>query len=141
MRRLYATLLHWFSTQHSTPRRSRATISQQTESLEVRTLLAAHPLADAPDIQFEVDNDWGSGRTAILTLNNDESTAFTDWKLEFKYSGTIESLWNAEVQNLGGGQYRITPPSWDDTLDPGESLAIGFVARGTHSEPTSLRTS
>lgn len=136
MRRLYATLLHWFSTQHSTPRRSRATISQQTESLEVRTLLAAHPLADAPDIQFEVDNDWGSGRTAILTLNNDESTAFTDWKLEFKYSGTIESLWNAEVQNLGGGQYRITPPSWDDTLDPGESLAIGFVARGTHSEPT-----
>ncbi|WP_197997525.1 glycosyl hydrolase family 8 [Gimesia panareensis] len=136
MRRLYATLLHWFSTQHLTPRRSRAKSSQQTESLEVRTLLAAHPLADAPDIQFEVDNDWGSGRTAILTLNNDESTAFTDWQLEFQYSGEIESLWNAEVQNLSGGRYRITPPSWDHTLDPGESLAIGFVARGTHSEPT-----
>lgn len=136
MRRLYATLLHWFSTQHNTPRRSRANISQQTESLEVRTLLAAHPLADAPDIQFEVDNDWGSGRTAVLTLNNDESTAFTDWQLEFQYSGEIQSLWNAEVQNLGGGRYRITPPSWDDTLDPGESLAIGFVAVGTHSEPS-----
>ncbi|QDU49298.1 glycosyl hydrolase family 8 [Gimesia panareensis] len=136
MRRLYATLLHWFSTQNLPPRRTRAKQSQQTESLEVRTLLAAHPLADAPDIQFEVDNDWGSGRTAILTLNNDESTAFTDWQLEFQYSGEIQSLWNAEVQNLGGGRYRITPPSWDDTLDPGESLAIGFVAVGTHSEPS-----
>jgi endo-1,4-beta-D-glucanase Y len=136
MRRLYATLLNWFSTQHITPRRSRPNLLQQTESLEVRTLLAAHPLADAPDIQFEVDNDWGSGRTAILTLNNDEATAFTDWQLEFQYSGEIQSLWNAEVQNLGGGRYRITPPSWDDTLDPGESLAIGFVAVGTHSEPS-----
>ncbi|HAW32018.1 MAG TPA: hypothetical protein DCY03_28585, partial [Planctomycetaceae bacterium] len=99
-------------------------------------MLSAHPLADAPDVQFEVDQDWGSGRTANLILNNDEATAFTDWQLEFDFNGEIQSLWNAEVENLGGGRYRITPPSWDATLDAGESLAIGLVAVGAYSEPS-----
>ena len=139
MKRLYMTLLQWFSQQHSTPRRSRAKMARpldSLESLEVRTMLAAHPLADAPDVQFQVEEDWGSGRTASLTLTNDESTAYTNWQLEFDYSGNIQSLWNARVENLGGGRYRITPPSWDNTLDTGESLAIGFVASGPNSEPT-----
>ena len=139
MKRLYMTLLQWFSQKHSTPRRSRAKMSRpldSLESLEVRTMLAAHPLANAPDVQFQVEEDWGSGRTASLTLTNDESTAYTNWQLEFDYSGNIQSLWNARVENLGGGRYRITPPSWDNTLDTGESLAIGFVASGPNSEPT-----
>lgn len=136
MKRLYITLLQWFAKQHITPRRSRAQKSRHIESLEVRTMLAAHPLADAPDVQFQVEEDWGSGRTASLTLINDEATAFTDWQLEFDYSGEIQSLWNAEVENLGGGRYRISPPNWDNTLDAGESLAVGFVAIGNHSEPT-----
>ena len=139
MKRLYAKLQQWFSKKHSTPRRSRDKMSRKMDSLEaleVRTMLAAHPLADAPDVQFQVEEDWGSGRTASLKLTNDESTAFTNWQLEFDYSGEIQSLWNAEVENLGGGRYRITPPNWDNTLDAGESLTIGFVSVGTHSEPT-----
>lgn len=99
-------------------------------------MLAAHPLADAPDVQFQIEEDWGSGRSASLILTNDEASAFTDWQLEFDYSGEIQSLWNAEVENLGGGRYRITPPNWDNTLDVGESLSVGFVAVGNHSEPT-----
>lgn len=105
------------------------------EPLEVRVMLAAHPLANAPDVQFQVEEDWGSGRTASLILTNDEATAFTDWQLEFEYTGEIQSLWNAEVQNLGNGRYRITPPNWDNTLDVGESLTVGFVSIGTHTEP------
>ncbi|WP_145176739.1 glycosyl hydrolase family 8 [Gimesia aquarii] len=136
MKRLYVNLLQWFAKRHIAPRSSRAQNTRQIESLEVRTMLAAHPLANAPDVQFQVENDWGSGRTASLTLTNDEATDFTDWQLEFDYSGEIQSLWNAEVENLGGGRYRITPPNWDNTLDAGESLAIGFVAVGNHSEPT-----
>ena len=139
MKRLYVNLLQWFTKQHITSRRSRAKKTRRfdsLESLEVRTMLAAHPLADAPDIQFQIEEDWGSGRTASLILTNDEASAFTDWQLEFDYSGEIQSLWNAEVQNLGGGRYRITPPNWDNTLDVGESLSVGFVAVGNHSEPS-----
>lgn len=99
-------------------------------------MLAAHPLADAPDVEFQVDQDWGSGRTANLILHNDEATTFTDWQLEFDFSGEIQSLWNAEVENLGGGRYRVTPPSWNPTLDVGETLAIGLVAVGPYSEPS-----
>ena len=28
------------------------------------------------------------------------------------------------------GHYVVTPPSWDNTLDPGESLGVGIVANG-----------
>ncbi|MCA9006396.1 MAG: cellulose binding domain-containing protein, partial [Planctomycetaceae bacterium] len=136
MKRLYVTLLEWFLQQQGTPRRSRTQAARQIEALEVRTMLAAHPLADAPDVEFQVDQDWGSGRTANLILHNDEGTAFTDWQLEFDFSGEIQSLWNAEVENLGGGRYRVTPPSWDHTLEAGETLAIGLVAVGPYSEPS-----
>ena len=105
--------------------------SLQLESLEIRSLLASHPLADAPDVDYEVTDEWSTGHSAALTLTNDESTSFSNWQLEFDYNGQIDSLWNAEVTNLGGGRYAITPPDWDNTLDAGESLAIGFSASGS----------
>ena len=105
--------------------------SLQLESLEMRSLLASHPLADAPDIDYAVTDEWSTGHTAALTLTNDESTSFSNWQLEFDYSGQIDSLWNATVTNLSGGRYAITPPDWGNTLDAGESLAIGISASGS----------
>ena len=101
------------------------------ETLEVRSLLASHPIANAPDVDYQITADWSTGHTAELTLTNDEASSFTDWQLEFDYSGQIDNLWNATVRNLGGGRYAITPPSWDNTLDAGESLAIGLCASGS----------
>lgn len=115
-------------------RRSRLAI----ESLESRTLLAASVLADAPNVEFEIVENWTSGHSAELVLVNDEAVSYTDWQLEFDYVGTINSLWNAEVENLGGGRYRVTVPSWDRALGAGESLAIGFVASGFGAQPTNF---
>ncbi len=112
---------------------ARKDTSLQLESLEIRSLLASHPLADAPDVDYVVTDEWGTGHTAALTLTNDETTSFSNWQLEFDYNGQIDSIWNATVTNLGSGRYAITPPSWDNTLDLGESLAVGFTASGTTS--------
>jgi GH18 family chitinase len=100
------------------------------ESLENRSLLAAHPLADAPDVNFNVAEQWESGHTADLTITNDEGKSFTNWQLEFDYDGNVNSFWNANVESNGNGHYVVTPPSWDNTLDPGESLGVGIVANG-----------
>ncbi|MDG2410054.1 MAG: glycosyl hydrolase family 18 protein [Pirellulales bacterium] len=100
------------------------------ESLENRSLLAAHPLADAPDVNFNVAEQWESGHTADLTITNDEGKAFTNWQLEFDYDGNVSSFWNANVESDGNGHYVVSPPSWDNTLDPGESLGVGIVANG-----------
>ncbi|TWT29280.1 cellulose binding domain-containing protein [Blastopirellula retiformator] len=110
----------------------------QLESVEPRVLLAANILADAPNIDFEITNSWNSGHQAELVVINDESTSYADWQLEFDYDGSINNLWNAQVENLGGGRYRITAPSWDAKLDAGQSLAIGFVATGAGSTPTNF---
>jgi GH18 family chitinase len=93
-------------------------------------LLAAHPLADAPDVNFNVAEQWESGHTADLTITNDEGKSFTNWQLEFDYDGNVNSFWNANVESNGNGHYVVTPPSWDNTLDPGESLGVGIVANG-----------
>jgi len=106
------------------------------ESLENRSLLAAHPLADAPDVDFNVSEQWESGHTADLKITNDEGTAFSNWQLEFDYDGNVSSFWNANVASDGNGHYTVTPPSWDNTLDPGESLGVGIVADG---QPGDLR--
>ncbi|MEC7501484.1 MAG: glycosyl hydrolase family 18 protein [Planctomycetota bacterium] len=106
------------------------------ESLENRSLLAAHPLADAPDVNFNVAEQWESGHTADLTITNDEGTAFSNWQLEFDYDGAVSSFWNANVASDGNGHYTVTPPTWDSTLDPGESLGVGIVADG---QPGDLR--
>ena len=69
----------------------------QHESLEVRSLLASHPLVDAPDVDYVVTDEWSTGHTADVTITNDEGTTFTNWTLEFDTSGEIGNLWNAEV--------------------------------------------
>ena len=108
------------------------------EPLEIRSLLASHPLVDAPDIDFRIPDEWSTGHTAEFSLINDEARQFEGWQIEFNYGATIGDLWNANVENLGNGRYRITPPIWDNTLDAGESLAIGFTGSGPSSTPTNI---
>lgn len=127
-----------FFKQVVTRKQRRIQTKLQFESIEPRVLMAVDVLDNAPNVDFEVTNSWNSGHQVELVLVNDEASSYSGWRLEFDYDGTINNLWNAQVENLGGGRYRITPPSWDTTLDQGESLAIGFIATGPGSTPTNL---
>ena len=77
-----------------------------------------------------VTEEWSTGHTADVTITNDEDGSFSNWTLEFNANGEIGNLWDAEVTNLGNGRYAITPPSWANTLDAGESVSFGFSASG-----------
>ena len=76
--------------------------SLQLESLEARSLLASHPLVDAPDVDYVVTDQWSTGHTADVTITNDEAASFTNWKLEFDTSGEIGNLPTA------------TEPAWEE---------------------------
>ena len=108
------------------------------EPLEVRTLLSANALSDAPTVAFQVTEDWNSGHNGEVILTNDESSSYENWQLDFEYDRPITQLWNAQVESLGNGHYRITPPEWDNTLDSGEQLAIGFTADGPGAVPANF---
>jgi len=110
----------------------------KVEPLESRTLLASHPLVDAPDIDYKIPEDWDTGHTGEFSLINDEGVDFENWQIEFDYGAAIGNYWNAELESLGNGRYRLTPPSWDNTLNQGENLAIGFIAYGSTSTPSNI---
>ena len=142
MKSLFTQLKKWFksdSFKNNAPQKTPYPRAHLVlESLEVRTLLAANALNDAPNVEFQITEDWNSGHTAELVLTNDESSSYANWQFEFDYDRPITELWNAQVEPLSGGHYRLTPPEWDNTLDPGEQLAVGFVAGGSGSVPANF---
>ncbi len=142
MKSSFAKLRKWFksgSFKNSAPRKISSTRAHLAlESLEVRTLLAGNALNDGPNVEFQITEDWNSGHTAELVLTNDDSSSYANWQFEFDYDRPITQLWNAQVESLGDGHYRLTPPEWDNTLDSGEQLAVGFVAAGSSSVPESF---
>ena len=142
MKSSFAKLKKWFksgSFKNNAPKKISSTRAHLAlESLEVRTLLAGNALNDGPNVEFQITEDWNSGHTAELVLANDDSSSYANWQFEFDYDRPITQLWNAQVESLGDGHYRLTPPEWDNTLDSGEQLAVGFVAAGSSSVPESF---
>jgi len=94
------------------------------EVLETRAMMSA----TMPD--YQVVQDWGTGFQAGITLNNQGTTAVNDWKVSFDYSSQISSIWDAKIVSHVGSTYTITNAGWNGTLDPGRSVAFGFVGAG-----------
>ncbi|WP_229889817.1 cellulose binding domain-containing protein, partial [Streptomyces griseomycini] len=80
---------------------------------------------------------WSTGYTAQYVVTNNSGERDEDWTLEFDLPAGTElgSLWNAESE-VSGRHVTVRPPKWDtDGLAAGESVTVGFVAKGT-GEPT-----
>ncbi|REK17386.1 MAG: hypothetical protein DWQ37_06235 [Planctomycetota bacterium] len=105
----------------------------RVEALECRTLLAVDVTPT-----FQVDEDWGSGYTGQITLQNNEPTAFSPWRLELDMAGQISDIWNAQIESQMGDHYTIVGASWNPNLPAGGSVQFGFVASpgGSPAEPT-----
>ncbi|MFF0361378.1 cellulose binding domain-containing protein [Streptomyces fungicidicus] len=82
-------------------------------------------------------SEWTTGYTAQYVVTNNSGERNKDWKLEFDLpAGTgLGSLWNAESQ-VSGRHVTVRAAKWDtDGLAAGESVTVGFVAKGT-GDPT-----
>src|SRR5690606_29346438 len=82
-------------------------------------------------------SEWRTGYTAQYVVTNNSGERNQDWKLEFDLPAGTElgSLWNAE-SSVSGRHVTVTPAKWDtDGLAAGESVTVGFVAKGT-GDPT-----
>jgi hypothetical protein len=104
-------------------------------------LSAADALAlDGVTTTSSVDQDWGSGMTAGVTLTNtDAARTLTDWRLSFRFAGTIGSSWNAVRLDDQDGLAVFGPAAWNGSLAPGASVTVGFSATpGGLPAPTDL---
>ncbi|WP_217127641.1 cellulose binding domain-containing protein [Streptomyces sp. AC558_RSS880] len=78
-------------------------------------------------------SEWSTGYTAQYVVTNNSGERNQDWKLEFDLPAGTElgSLWNAEA-GVSGRHVTVRPATWDtDGLAAGESVTVGFVAKGT----------
>ncbi|MFL9655282.1 cellulose 1,4-beta-cellobiosidase [Streptomyces sp. PB17] len=100
------------------------------------TALAAHSAsagaaAAACTVDYQVQNDWGSGFTAAVTVTNN-GAATSSWLLGWTYAGSqkVTNSWNAKVTQSGSA-VTAANESYNGTLSTGGSASFGF--QGTYS--------
>ncbi|MQS07855.1 endoglucanase [Streptomyces sp. IF17] len=93
------------------------------------------------DVVYDV-NDWGSGFTANITINNIGSNAINGWTLTYDYSGNqqLQQGWNAQWSQ-SGRTVTASNVDWNRTIPVGGSAGFGgnFSYSGTNEAPTSFR--
>ncbi|EOR70123.1 cellulose-binding family II protein [Thermobifida fusca TM51] len=83
------------------------------------------------DVDYTVVNDWGHGMQGAITVSNTGSSPINNWTLQFSFSGVnISNGWNGEWSQ-SGSQITVHAPAWNSTLQPGQSVELGFVADKT----------
>lgn len=61
-------------------------------------------------------------------MTNNSNKTYDGWSLSFNYNSAINSLWGAEFVSQTGTKVVVKNPSWDASLEPGESVTISFTA-------------
>ncbi|MFE1794056.1 glycoside hydrolase family 9 protein [Streptomyces sp. NPDC059525] len=97
---------------------------------------------DAPaascTVAYRIDNAWGNGFTATVSVKNTGTSALSGWTLGWSFAGDqrIGNAWNATV-NQSGSTVTARDAGWNATLEPGGSASFGFQATyaGTNAPP------
>ncbi|GJF30856.1 cellulose 1,4-beta-cellobiosidase [Kitasatospora sp. NE20-6] len=108
------------------------------------TTMVANP-AVAAAVQCSVDysvNDWGSGFTANVKINNVGTAALNGWSLTYSYAGnqTLSGTgWNG-VWSQSGKNVTVVNPSYAATIPAGGNATAGanFAYSGTNTAPTAF---
>ncbi len=79
-------------------------------------------------VVFNDDSDWTTGFQGTFTLTNTGTTTINGWTLKFTFPVAISSIWNGTVTTQTGNSFIVTPASWFESIAPGVSVSIGFVA-------------
>ncbi|MBQ1091274.1 glycoside hydrolase family 6 protein [Streptomyces sp. B93] len=82
-------------------------------------------------VAYQVQNDWGSGFTASVTVTNN-GAAKNGWSVKWSYAGNqrVTNAWNARVTQ-SGAEVTAANESYNAALATGGSATFGF--QGTYS--------
>jgi hypothetical protein len=78
-------------------------------------------------INYEIDNDWGTGSSVNLNINNETDTDIDGWTLEWNFKGDQEiiNLWNGSY-NQDGQNMIVESTSYNSIIASGSYASIGF---------------
>jgi endo-1,4-beta-xylanase len=88
---------------------------------------------------YRVDNDWGSGFTATVTVTNSGSAAIGSWQVTWSWAGNqqVTNSWNASLAQ-SGTSVTARNAGYNGSVAAGQSTSFGFQASytGTNGAPT-----
>ncbi len=106
--------------------------------LSVSAGLAAFSLNASAACTYTVDNQWGSGFVASITIKNDTGGAINNWNVNWQYAtNRITNSWNANL--TGSNPYAATNMGWNGNIAAGQSISFGFQGEtrgGSVERPT-----
>ncbi|MEV7387984.1 glycoside hydrolase family 6 protein [Streptomyces sp. NPDC091215] len=91
-------------------------------------------------VDYKIQNDWGSGFTAAVTVTNN-SAAKSSWSVKWSYAGnqTVSSYWNTKLTQSGTA-VTANNETYNGALATGGSVSFGFngTYSGTNAIPTAF---
>lgn len=83
--------------------------------------------ASTASCEFIVTNEWNTGYTASIRINNTGTTDITDWTVTWALQQSqISNLWNADF--TAGNPNTASNLSWNGNIAVGQSVEFGFNA-------------
>nr|WP_269205277.1 cellulose binding domain-containing protein [Motilibacter aurantiacus] len=107
---------------------------------------AATTTVDSCKATYTLNGSWkgrSTGFTSTIRFWNTGTAPITDWTLQFTFSGSgqqVAKLWSADWTQ-SGSTVTAKPLHFNQTIQPGKQLTIGFIANGVSGNPTSVTLS
>lgn len=79
-------------------------------------------------VSLNVTNDWGTGFTGEIKIQNLSSVPIEAWRLNFDSNFTIEDIWNAKFISAEADSYCIANEYETTPIAPNETKIFGFRA-------------
>ncbi|GHF28475.1 sugar hydrolase [Streptomyces mashuensis] len=125
-----------------TGRRTKAAGAVLAAAIATAAALTLTGTAQAASVgaDFSTTSSWSGGYTGQYVVTNGTGHEVRGWKLTFDLpeGARITSLWNGR-HTVSGRSVTVEPESWNATLAPGASAAVGFVVGGPGTAPTNCR--
>ncbi|GIG61990.1 endoglucanase [Longispora fulva] len=88
---------------------------------------------------YRIDNQWGTGFTATVTVTNTGAAPAAGWRVTWTWPGDqrIVNVWNAAETRTGQAE-SVTNAAWNGALGLGAAASFGFQASytGPNGVPT-----
>ncbi|MEN8906448.1 MAG: cellulase family glycosylhydrolase [Clostridiales bacterium] len=82
---------------------------------------------DSVTVDYKIQNDWGSGATIGITLENNSSSAIESWSVSFDFPNDqqITNLWGA-IYTQNSSSVTISNSAWNGYIPVNSKVSIGF---------------
>jgi len=112
--------------------------SEQEFSFQVDIEMSTTPPGEGLTTNVNINDDWGTGYCAEVSVANNTQSA-SDWTVVFSIDGTVREMWNA-TYSQNGDEVTAEGVSWNNVVNPGQSVGFGFCAERGATPPTPTPT-